>query len=80
MKKVVILWILAFLITIAASVYQRVTGLTYLISESIKLTNKDISYKFARANGELEELGMKIKTAISNFFASRLIANRILLH
>jgi len=40
MQKNVILWILAFLITVANSVHQRVIGPSYPILRPIHLTNK----------------------------------------
>lgn len=39
MQKNVILWILAFSITIATAVYRRVTGPSYPISGSVHLTD-----------------------------------------
>lgn len=62
MKKNVILWILAFLITITTAVYQRVTGPTYPITGSIKLANEEIAYKLARSHGGLDDHQIKIKT------------------
>jgi len=41
MKKFAI-WVLAFIITIAAAVYQRATGPTYPVSGKISLADSEI--------------------------------------
>lgn len=53
MKKGLLLWILAFIITIVTAVYQRITGPTYPISGTVELAEKEIKYKFARSHGGL---------------------------
>ncbi len=55
MSKNVTLWIVAFLITVASAVYQRVTGPTYPISGSTQIENNTIKYKFARSHGGIDD-------------------------
>lgn len=61
MKKNVLLWILAFVITAVTAVYQRVTGPTYPISNKIEIDNKMIAYKFARSHGGTTNHEVKIE-------------------
>lgn len=70
MKKVLILWILAFLITIVVAVYQRITGPTYPKSGSIHLAEKEINYKFYRSHGGIFDHEVKIETNDSNIVGS----------
>jgi len=51
MKKSILLWLIAFLLTIITAVYQRVTGPTYPISGDAKLNDEIIEYKLARSHG-----------------------------
>jgi hypothetical protein len=50
MKKSVILWIIAILLTIALAVYQRVTGPTYPVSGSVEFAGSNIEYTFNRTH------------------------------
>lgn len=49
MKKSVILWVAAFLITAGSAVYQRLTGPTYPIHGMVSLAGKAIPYTLARS-------------------------------
>jgi len=49
MKKTVLFWILAVLITIASAVYQRMTGPTYPLSGMVNLDGQEIKYKLERS-------------------------------
>lgn len=51
MKKSVLFWILALLITLAAAYYQRLTGPTYPISSKFVFINETYSYRFDRSHG-----------------------------
>jgi len=62
MKKVIILWILAFVITIATDVHQRITELINQINGSLKLANEEISHKFAKSNGLEKDHETKTQT------------------
>lgn len=45
------LWLLAFVITISAAIFQRLTGPTYPIRGKVSLNNNIISYKLSRSHG-----------------------------
>ncbi len=62
MKKNVMFWILAFVITIVTAVYQRMTGPTYPISGNVKVLNEEIKVKLARSHGGLSNHDVRIKT------------------
>ena len=51
MKKSVLLWLLAFVLTVFTAVYQRMTGPTYPVSGEVKLGNQTIEYKLDRSHG-----------------------------
>lgn len=53
MKKI-IFWILAVIITIGASVYQRMTGPTHAKTQVIEIDGKEYSFKFPRSGGEVD--------------------------
>ncbi len=61
MKKVG-LWILAFLITLSAAVYQRLTGPTYPIRGKSVINSSEIKYKLVRTHeiGPDCEIGVKV--------------------
>ena len=50
MKKTILLWILAFLITAVSAVYQRVTGPTHAMKGSVTLAGENIDYRLERAH------------------------------
>ncbi len=47
--RIVLLWILAFIITAGSAYYQRLTGPTYPESGAISFQGKEIKYKFDRS-------------------------------
>jgi hypothetical protein len=51
MKRSLVLWIAAVFLTVAAAVFQRVTGPTYPVSGSARLDTLDLSYRFERSHG-----------------------------
>lgn len=51
MKKSVLLWLLAFVLTVFTAVYQRITGPTYPVSGEVKLSDQTIEYKLDRSHG-----------------------------
>jgi len=51
MKKNIILWAVAFLITASSAIYQRLTGPTYPITGKTKISNSEIKYKLDRSHG-----------------------------
>lgn len=62
MKKTVLFWILAVVLTIASAVYQRVTGPTYPISGSVNLAGEKISYKLERSQETTGDYLIEINT------------------
>jgi hypothetical protein len=55
MKKSLLLWILAFIITIVTAAYQRLTGPTYPVSGRLTFESSSVVYKFARSHGGGED-------------------------
>lgn len=51
MKKSILIWIAAFVLTISTAIYQRITGPTYPISGEIKIGSEIINYKLDRSHG-----------------------------
>jgi hypothetical protein len=51
MKKSFSLWLIAFLLTAATAIYQRVTGPTYPVSGKVHLGNELIDYHLDRTHG-----------------------------
>jgi hypothetical protein len=55
-KESIILWVVAFLITIGSAVYQRMTGPTYPVRGAIMLGGKEMAFKLDRSEGERNAL------------------------
>jgi hypothetical protein len=51
MKKSYLFWILAFIITLAAAYYQRLSGPTYPIKNNFTFNQKTSKYSFERSHG-----------------------------
>ncbi|MBW7887306.1 MAG: hypothetical protein H3C35_02970 [Bacteroidetes bacterium] len=51
MKRTVLLWIIAFVITIASAVYQRMTGPTYPLKITTTLDERELSFSLDRTHG-----------------------------
>jgi hypothetical protein len=49
-KRAAVLWIIAFLVTAASAVYQRMTGPTYPMSGKAALEGTDVIYSFERSH------------------------------
>lgn len=62
MKRTFSLWILAFSITAASAVYQRMTGPTYPVSETLTLNGKVVTLKFERSHGGETDFRMQYDT------------------
>jgi hypothetical protein len=62
MKKNILFWILAVILTIASAVYQRVTGPTYPISGSVEFAGEKISYKLQRSSETTGDYIIEINT------------------
>lgn len=62
MKKTILLWVIAFILTVLTAVYQRMTGPTYPVSGKIKIENKEVKYSLDRSHGGEDDHLIKIKT------------------
>lgn len=62
MKKSILFWIIAFLITAGSAVYQRVTGPTYPKSGMVTFEGKNIEYKFERSHISSSNYVVELKT------------------
>ena len=51
MKKSILLWLIAFVLTVFTAVYQRMTGPTYPVSDEVIISGKIIEYKLDRTHG-----------------------------
>ncbi len=51
MKKSLLLWLIAFVLTIFTAIYQRMTGPTYPVSGEVTFAGKQIDYKLPRSHG-----------------------------
>lgn len=66
MKRSVLLWIIAFLLTILTAVYQRMTGPTYPLHGSAKIGNYKIDYDLDRSHGGDGDHSVKVKVPDRN--------------
>lgn len=66
MKKNVLFWILAFVITLASAYYQRVTGPTYPLSVKINLANEEIKFKLDRTHSGFSNHEVKLHVVEKN--------------
>jgi hypothetical protein len=62
MKRPVLLWIIAFILTVLTAGYQRMTGPTYPLSGEVILNGKPVKYSLDRSHGGAEDHQIKIKT------------------
>ncbi len=69
MKRNVILWLLALIITLASAAYQRMTGPTYPKKVSIKLNEKEINFKLPRSHGGNDDQVVAIPVSDTNIKA-----------
>ncbi|MBE0551720.1 MAG: hypothetical protein IH619_05005, partial [Ignavibacterium sp.] len=51
MKRSILLWIMAFVLTVLTAAYQRMTGPTYPLSGKTTLKGKTIKYALDRSHG-----------------------------
>lgn len=61
MKKI-ILWILAFIITIASAYYQKITGPSYPYNGSVMFNNREIKYSLDRSHAGEDNCILSIQT------------------
>jgi hypothetical protein len=60
MKKSILLWIVAFVLTFSTAIYQRITGPTYPVSGKIEINNELIEYNLDRSHGGEGDHPLKI--------------------
>ncbi len=63
MRKSIIFWLISLLVTISASVFQRLTGPTYPISGKTVVGNTNIEYSFPRSHSTSKDCEVKIKVS-----------------
>jgi hypothetical protein len=61
-NRSVVLWTIAFLITAASAIYQRMTGPTYPLKGSTQLDGTTISYRFDRSHGGEGDNQVQVRT------------------
>ncbi len=66
MKRSILLWIIAIVLTVLTAAYQRMTGPTYPLSGETTLNGKNIKYALDRSHGGEEDHQIKIKTDDEN--------------
>ncbi|MCX6138451.1 MAG: hypothetical protein NTV54_13260 [Ignavibacteriales bacterium] len=62
MEKTVLFWTLAFLITAASAIYQRLTGPTHQLSGKVEMHGQVIKYSLLRSHEITENAPVRIKT------------------
>ncbi len=62
MKRNILLWVLAFIITLSVAIYQRITGPTYPLSGKYTFVGKEYEYKLLRSFGEKADCGITLVT------------------
>jgi hypothetical protein len=62
MKNNISLWIIAFIITAASAVFQRVTGPTYPVKGTATFHGRHLSYKFERSHGGTTDHPVEMQT------------------
>lgn len=60
MKRSVLLWVIAFILTVLTAYYQRVTGPTYPLDGEIKFNNELIKYNLLRSHGGETDCEIKL--------------------
>jgi len=64
-RQSILLWVVAFLVTVLAAVYQRVTGPTYPLRGTVVLAGREVSFKLNRSE-EQQSAVVKIATGDSS--------------
>lgn len=62
MKRPILFWFLAIVITLLSAYYQRITGPTYPLSGKILIDNQEIVYHLDRSNYSTEDCVININT------------------
>lgn len=70
MRKPFVLWTIAFIVTAASAVYQRMTGPTYPISERHTVNGVDMKFRLDRSHGGDTDFPIVFETGDSTLQAS----------
>ena len=62
MRRSVLFWIIAIIITVLSAYYQRVTGPTYPLSGKITIDDQDIIYNLDRSHNSTDDCIIKVDT------------------
>ncbi len=62
MKKTILFWVIAFILTIASAFYQRITGPTYSLSGKVNFDGKEIPFKLERSHSSSSNYLVELKT------------------
>jgi len=63
MKQSILLWTIAFVITTAAAVYQRVTGPTYPVTETVELAGRAVEIRLERSHSTASDFTVSLPLA-----------------
>jgi hypothetical protein len=66
MKRAAAFWILAFVVTIASAIYQRMTGPTYPVSGKVVVGGKTVVYRFLRSHDTSGDAPVEVATGDSS--------------
>ena len=66
MKRSLLFWVIAFLVTAASALYQRMTGPTYPVSGKVIVDGKEVSYRLKRSDESIANHHVQIKTEDPN--------------
>ena len=69
MKNSILLWILAFIITLASAVYQRLTGPTYPMRGTVQINGEVIDYNLLRSHGGETDCQISLSVPDSSYHA-----------
>jgi hypothetical protein len=61
-RQTAIIWILTVVITVSSVIYQRLTGPTYPVRDSVRIGDETIKYKLLRTNYSSSDAAIKILT------------------
>ncbi len=62
MKRTALFWILAFLITVASAIYQRMTGPTYPVTGTQLVGPKAVAYRLLRSHETSSDAPVEVRT------------------
>ncbi|HEY9166279.1 MAG TPA: hypothetical protein VIS48_08980 [Candidatus Kryptonia bacterium] len=66
MKRNILYWIIAFVVTIASAIFQRITGPTYPTKGTVVLGGKEYRYSFPTSHESSSDCELEVKTHGNN--------------